>query len=460
VQSLNPTASAPETFSLRGKPAAVTLEADGFHHPTGTRRRAPVYSAYRDITHLATSSRAVWIATRRSVYILGRATFVDPNGAEHLVRALFARIARLPDGSQQLARMAEIEEAARTPRPLRATWGLFAVCVAFYAVQVFGGDQVRFVGSFMPLFASEGDWWRLVTANLLHANLVHLVLNLMGLLTVGPLVERPLGSARTVLILAVSGLGSMAASAVASTTEVVGVSGVIFGLLAAVCWLELRSADRLPAGWRIPRRALFWMVGVSALLSFLPFIATAAHAGGFFAGLAATAVLGRRPLDARPSGRWVRAAALASLAVCALAVGAAARELLRAGDYKARYVERLWNHPGADPEALNFVAWEIAVDPGSSHEMLDAALDLAERAVHDTARQQAHILDTLAEVHFQLGHRDEALAAIDEAIVREPGNDYYQEQRRRFLGERPPDDRPVYRPEDDVSVPEDEGISV
>ena len=59
--------------------------------------------------------------------------------------------------------------------------------------------------------------------------------------------------------------------------------------------------------------------------------------------------------------------------------------------------------------------------------------------------QQPHILDTLAEVHFQLGHRAEAVAAIDEAIPRDPGEDYYREQRRRFLGERDPEDRPGVR---------------
>ena len=48
-------------------------------------------------------------------------------------------------------------------------------------------------------------------------------------------------------------------------------------------------------------------------------------------------------------------------------------------------------------------------------------------------------------MHFQLGHRAEAVAAIDEAILRDPDEDYYREQRRRFLGERDPEDRPVLR---------------
>ena len=103
------------------------------------------------------------------------------------------------------------------------------------------------------------------------------------------------------------------------------------------------------------------------------------------------------------------------------------------------------------------------MDPESAPELLETALALAQRAVDDTGREKAHILDTLAEVHFQLGHRAEALAAIEEAILRNPGEDYYREQRRRFLGERDLEDRPQYvPPQEKGSGPEleAEGISV
>jgi hypothetical protein len=56
------------------------------------------------------------------VYVIARRTFVDPNGPEHLVRALLEQIARQPGGSAQLARMAQIEETSRARVLLRATW--------------------------------------------------------------------------------------------------------------------------------------------------------------------------------------------------------------------------------------------------------------------------------------------------------------------------------------------------
>jgi membrane associated rhomboid family serine protease len=449
------------TFSLRGQPVAITLEGEGLHHVTGARWSSPVYTAYRDITHLATSSRAVWLGTRRSVYVIARRTFVDPHGPEHLVRALLARIARQPGGSAQLARMAQIEEIARVRTPLRATMGLLLVCLVLYAAQLFGGGDVEQVGYFTGVLAADGDWWRVVTGNLLHANALHLILNLLGLLAVGSLVELAFGTAGTLCVMACSGVAAMAASAWWSPLPVVGVSGILAGMLAALLWIEFRNCDELPAWWRVPRRALFGVIGVSALLSFLPFVATAAHAGGFAGGAAAAAALSWRGLHRRPAASWVRGLATASVVVTMVAVGAAGYELSRPGEFAARNAVRMLHLPGVSAEELNNTAWAIAVDERSSPEMLAAALELAERAVDDTGHAKAHILDTLAEVHFQLGHRDAAVEAIDEAILRAPDEDYYREQRRRFLGERDREDRPFLPPQPaEPDVKPEDGLSV
>ena len=75
-----------------------------------------------------------------------------------------------------------------------------------------------------------------------------------------------------------------------------------------------------------------------------------------------------------------------------------------------------------------------------------APLLLAERAVSETQRLEATILDTLAEVQFGLGMDAAAISAIDEAIALDPNETYYHEQRRRFAGERARGDRPEYIP--------------
>lgn len=458
-------------FALVGRPAAIRLDADGLHHPRKARGGGFAYTRYEDISHLATSSRALWIGTRASVFVIARRSFTDAEAPEHLVRALLGRIGQRPRGSAQLARMAEIEELARMPSSQRATWGLIVACLLAFALQLALGEKVEVVGYYSPPLVEDGDWWRLFTANLLHAAPTfpaHLALNLLGLLAIGSLVERSVGSARTLCIMGASALGSMGASGLTSDVGVVGVSGVVFGLLGALTWLELRSGERLPAWWRVPRRALFIVLVVSAVLGFaVPFIAGAAHLGGLVSGaLALAAVRGSR-LGPHPSSTWVRAGAAAVLVATLTAITAAGADLLAPGDFMARQIARLARLPDIDPMELNNRAWLIAENPDSSREHLEAALLLAERAVQETQRTQASILDTLAEIEFQLGRPERAVEIIEEAIAQaedERFAGYYREQLRRFRGERDAEDRPdapspwhLFRV---PRTPEDPGITV
>ena len=69
-------------------------------------------------------------------------------------------------------------------------------------------------------------------------------LSILGLALVA---ERPLGPIRCSLVMGASGLGAMVACALAGYSDVVGASGIVFGLLGATLCLELHFADRLPA---------------------------------------------------------------------------------------------------------------------------------------------------------------------------------------------------------------------
>ncbi len=458
-----------EVFRLHGLPRALELDDEGLHHPRSARSRVRLFTPYADFTHLATSPRTLWLGTRRSTYVLPRRAFVDPNGPENLVRALLTRIAQSPQGSAQLARMAQVEETARTISPLRAVWGLTGLCLLVFLLQLVFGGEIHEAGSFMPVLVLDGDLWRVVTANLIHAwpeFPLHLVFNLLALVALGFLVERPLGSARTLCVMGAAAVGSMGMSALVEGGPVVGASGIVCGLAGAALWLELRCAAQLPAWWRLPRRVFWILLAVNAALPLLfPIIAWGAHLGGFAAGLGAAALLtgSRIPYPSAPA--WIRVAAGAVVAATGLALVSAARDLAAADDYLARQAERLVALPGISPEWLNEHAWLIAIAPDPTRAQTQAALRLAERAVVETDRKRAHILDTLAELQFQLGFEEQALATIDEAIGRAPDEPYYQEQRRRFLGEREADDRPPApvpwrRPAPPAPTAPDTGVTV
>ena len=439
------TPSGEETFALETDRRGLVLDAEGLHHP-GIPRRRRAFTPYSDITHIAASRRTLWVGTLRTVLILPRRAFADERVPDDLVRALLARIAEEPGGSEQLARMARIEETARMGPPLRAMWGLGALCVAVFALQLLLGPIVHEVGYLSPPLLEDGDVWRLLTANLIHgfpSFPIHLVMNLMGVFALGFLVERPLGGARTVCVMGAAGVGAMGASWMAGYSEVVGSSGVVFGLAASVLWLELRCSAHLPAWWRIPRPLLYGILIVNVPLALAPFIAGAAHAGGFAAGLLVTAALATRQLPPVPAPRRMRIAAAAVVALVAVSVASAAREVTSGGDFLARHNARLAELPDVSLGELNMRAWIIAIAPDATPEQIQAALRLAERAATECGRSIPEVLDTLAEVQFRLGQDDHAVATIEEAIALAPEEEYYQEQRRRFLGERAADDRPA-----------------
>jgi hypothetical protein len=235
----------------------------------------------------------------------------------------------------------------------------------------------------------------------------------------------------------------MVASATASDAPVVGASGIVFGLVGAAVWLEFAWAERLPAWWRYPRRSLLVLLVLNGVIGFLvPLISGSAHLGGFLGGLAVSALIARPTAPFGVTPRWVGAAGALVALVTGVAVSAAAWELSRPGEYIAHQASRLASMQHVTANELNDMAWLIAIAPDSSEELLNAALELAERAVLETERKDPNVLDTLAEVQFALGRPIQAIDTIDEAIAWAPDEPYFREQRRRFTGEREPDDRP------------------
>jgi tetratricopeptide (TPR) repeat protein len=216
------------------------------------------------------------------------------------------------------------------------------------------------------------------------------------------------------------------------------------GLVGAMLWLEYRHADALPAAWRVPRRVFVGLlVAENLLFLFVPWVATSGHLGGLAGGALAAALVSAPLLREPEAPRWLVAAnVLLGVAVVA-SVSAAAFEFARGEtEILPRRGERLLALDHAPAELLNDTAWMIAISPEPTPPALDVALRLAERAVGESGRSNANILDTLAEVLFRLGRPEEAVEAIDEAIGLEPGEAYFREQRRRFTGERDFDDRP------------------
>ncbi len=165
--------------------------------------------------------------------------------------------------------------------------------------------QFRFADN--PLLVARGDAYRLVTAAFLHANLLHLGLNMFGLYVFGPHLERALGWPRFLALYMVAALGAGICFFFFASlgTFSVGASGAVFGLFGAFfVILRSRGGDTSQIVGLI---VINLFIGAS-----VPGIDNYAHIGGLLTGGGIAFLYERLP--ARP-GRSQIAVQLAAVVV-------------------------------------------------------------------------------------------------------------------------------------------------
>jgi len=126
----------------------------------------------------------------------------------------------------------------------------------------------------------RGRFETLITSMFLHANLVHLALNMYALYVLGKALEYSLGWKRFLVLYLTSGIVGNVLSAVVDPTSIgVGASGAILGLLGYMVALEYVYTRKLSGSTVF--LVLFVLFG-----GFSANIDVAAHVGGFVVGLA------------------------------------------------------------------------------------------------------------------------------------------------------------------------------
>jgi membrane associated rhomboid family serine protease len=134
-----------------------------------------------------------------------------------------------------------------------------------------------------PNAVHHGEWYRLFTAPFLHANITHILFNMITLAIVGSPVEAELGKIRFLAVYLLSALGGSVASYLLSSSNELGVgaSGAIFGLMGAYFVLARRR------GWEIVNIGALIVVNLAIGIPSST-IDWRAHVGGLVTGAVAT----------------------------------------------------------------------------------------------------------------------------------------------------------------------------
>ena len=191
--------------------------------------------------------------------------------------------------------------------PRSATNIIVAVTVLAWIVAVLLGqnDMAAMSLGFIPLrvsiptmpFPAAPVFLTPLTATLVHSNLVHIGFNMLILLWCGLQVERILGASGLVVLYVIGAYAAAAAQWAVdpmATVPVVGASGAISAVMGAYAlsfgrarpitnnlrlnrWINVAW---LMVAWVLLQMATTWLAGTRGVL-----VATAAHVGGFAAGL-------------------------------------------------------------------------------------------------------------------------------------------------------------------------------
>ncbi|HTB57238.1 MAG TPA: rhomboid family intramembrane serine protease [Polyangia bacterium] len=215
-------------------------------------------------------------------------------------------------------------------REAPVTCALIAANLLVYAImavasrQIWSFDSATLIAAGASVSGGGADvsHWRWLTAAFIHANGLHILMNLWVLGQIGVLSERALGRglyAASYVVTGVIGnvLSTLHAAGRPEMSVSVGASGAIMGLIGMAATFAWRSGQRAAAK-ALAFNILFVLgVGLSLSARGISLVDNAAHIGGLCAGVVIGLV---RVTVRRPVPRWLDATAIGlSFALTAVA---------------------------------------------------------------------------------------------------------------------------------------------
>ena len=312
--------------------------------------------------------------------------------------------------------------ATGTMRDFPVTATLMAINITVFVIMLvhaglgsimgFSGRELVLWGSNSGLYTLSGQYWRLVTAAFIHANPLHIALNMWCLLSLGQLSEKLFGRWATAILYVLTGVGgSLLSLAYDPLRNSVGASGAIFGLAGALL-IGVKFGDlKISAG---QKRSVFGSLVFFVVFSFMMGRTgntdNMAHLGGFVSGLIIGLPLASSLAASPAANQMIK---VATLLVSALLLAAAGRELVsRHGPASLVATGEYALRRGDFPQAINLLERATAADPDDA---------------------DAFVL--LGHAYMFNHQTDKARAAYKHALEINPRNEDAQESLRE-LGEK------------------------
>ncbi len=145
-------------------------------------------------------------------------------------------------------------------------------------------DLIPWGANYGPM-VEQGEWWRLFTFMFVHGGIMHVLVNMYGLVLAGPMLESHLGRSKYVIAYICTGFCASVVSLWWNDGVVsVGASGAIFGLYGVVLtfWWSKRVFGE---SYKSLVHLVGIFVGVSFLGMFKSGIDHAGHIGGLLSGM-------------------------------------------------------------------------------------------------------------------------------------------------------------------------------
>lgn len=163
--------------------------------------------------------------------------------------------------------------------------------VFLYGVLHGNDELINMFGNNYEL-VQNGEFYRLLTCMFVHADIMHILFNMIALYSIGPVVERYYGKSKFLLIYLVSGLLGSIFSGVFMTADSIsiGASGAIFGLLGSICYFTYYYRATLQG---ILRGSIMPVIIINLVIGLISSsIDLSAHIGGLIGGILVSMAIG------------------------------------------------------------------------------------------------------------------------------------------------------------------------